>query len=163
MNLVALVPDNMTEVLLKVLRFTELRRDVLYRNLRQAEDPNFQPQDMPVGEFAAALDAAVAEHLQSRRLVFRDTDNVRFGPNGSMEVQAVCDSGATTLLQTDRNAYVRHQKQLWRENALNQLVAQELLDLTCGDQARAVRLHNGVLPADPKRFAELWKPCENAE
>jgi flagellar basal body rod protein FlgB len=163
MNLLSLVPDNLTEVLLKVLRFTELRCSVLYQNLRHAGNAEFQPQDMPVAEFAAVMDTAVAEHLQSHRLIFCDTDNVRFGPNGSMDVRAVADDRAQALLRTDRNAYIQHQKQLWHENALNQAVAQELLEWTCGSRADAVRLHNGLTLAGFDQIEESWEHCENVD
>lgn len=163
MNLLSLVTDNLTEVLLKILRFTELRRDVLYHNLQRAEDEGFRPQDMPVVEFAAVLEAAVAEHVHSHRLIFRDTDNIRFGPNGSMELRITPDERAEACLHTDRNAYIRHQKQLWRENTLNQAVAQELLELTCGPRARAIRLYSGLMPAGLDRLEESWKHCENVD
>jgi flagellar basal body rod protein FlgB len=163
MNLLSLVPNNLSEVLLKVLRFAEFRRDVLQHNLQRAEEADFRPQDMPVAEFAAALEAAVIEHLQYNRLVFRDTDNVRFGPDGSIELRAVPDERAETLLHTDRNAYLEHEKRLWRENALNQAVAQELLEWTCGSCANAVRLHHGFAPAGFNRFEQSWKPLENVD
>jgi hypothetical protein len=163
MNLLSLVPDNLTEVLLKILRFTELRHKVLYRNLQCAEDAGFRPEDMPAAEFATVLDRAVAEHLQSHRLVFRDSDNVRFGPNGSMELRATIDERADALLRTDRSAYVQYVKQLCRENALNRLVAEGLLDMACGRQADAVRLHNAFTPVTLDRQEQPREHCENVD
>ena len=162
MNLLSLVPNNLSEVLLKILRFAELRRDVLYHNEEHVDDADFRPQDMPVVEFAAVLNAAVAEHLQSNRLIFRDTDNVRFGPDGSIELRAITDEQAEALLHTDRNAYVEHQKCMWQENILNQTVAQELLELTCGSCADAIRIHHGI-SLDWDRIEGSWKQFENVD
>ncbi len=163
MNLLSLVPDNLTEVLLKILRFTELRHKVLYRNLQSAEEAGFRPQDMPAAEFASVLDHAVAEHLQSHRLVFRDTDNVRFGPSGSMELRASVDEHADTLLHADHQAYVQYEKKLCRENALNRLVAEGLLEMACGRQADAVRLHDGFTPVTLQRQDQPKEQCENVD
>ena len=163
MNLLSLVPDNLTEVLLKILRFTELRHKVLYHNLQCADEAAFRPQDMPAAEFASVLDHAVAEHLQSHRLVFRDTDNVRFGPSGSMELHATVDERADTLLRTDRKAYVEYEKQLCRENALNRLVAEGLLEMSCGRQVDAVRLHAGLTPVTLERQGQPQEHCENVD
>jgi flagellar basal body rod protein FlgB len=163
MNLLSLVPDNLTEVLLKILRFTELRHKVLYQNIQNAAEAGFRPQDMPASEFASVLDRAVAEHLQSHCLVFHDTDNVRFGPNGSMELQATIDERADALLRTDRNAYVEYEKRLCRENALNRLVAEGLLEMACGRQADAVRLHNEFTPVTLHRQEQPQSHCEKIE
>ncbi len=163
MNLLSLVPDNLTEVLLKILRFTELRHKVLYRNLQCAEEADFRPQDMPAAEFASILDHAVAEHLQSHRLVFRDGDHVRFGPSGSMELRATPDERANTLLRTDRKAYIEYEKQLCRENALNRLVAEGLLEMSCGRQVDAVRLHAGLTPVTLDRQKQPQEHCENVD
>jgi flagellar basal body rod protein FlgB len=163
MNLLSLVPDNLTEVLLKILQFTALRHKVLFQNLQDAEDADFRPQDMPAAELAAVLDRAVAEHLQSHRLVFRDTDNIRFGPNGSMEVRAVVDERAETLLRTDRRAYVLHQKHLCHENTLNHLVAEGLLELACGRRAGALRLQSGLTLAALDRVGPSPKHYENVD
>ncbi len=163
MNLSSLVPDNLTEVLLKILRFTELRHHILFQNLQHAEDTGFHPQDLPASEFATILDRAVAEHLQSHCLVFRDTDNVRFGLNGALELHAVTDEHAETLLRTDRNAYVQYQKQLCRENALNRLVAEGLLEMSCGRQAGVLRLQNGFASPAVERLEQPRKQCENVD
>lgn len=163
MNLLSLVPDNLTEVLLKILRFTELRHKVLYHNLQGADDAGFRPQDMPAAEFASVLDHAVAEHLQSHRLAFRDTDNVRFGPSGSMELRTTVDERADTLLRTDRKAYVEYEKQLCRENALNRLVAEGLLEMSCGRQVDAVRLHASFTPVTLDRQEQPQEHCENVD
>ena len=73
----ASIADNISDILVKIIYFTQLRRRVLHENLHKAHDPGFTPQDMPVREFADALNIAVAEHLQNDRLLFRDTPSIR--------------------------------------------------------------------------------------
>jgi flagellar basal body rod protein FlgB len=128
----ASIADNISDVLVKILYFTQLRRPVLHENLGKADEPGFMPQDMPVREFADALNGAVAEHLQHRRLLFRDTPNVKFGPNNTMEVRPVADPQAHALLQVNRDEYTELQISKLLENCLNRKVAQELLRQKCG-------------------------------
>ncbi len=128
----ASIADNISDVLVKIVYFTQLRRCVLHENLGKADEPGFMPQDMPVREFAAALNGAVAEHLQHHRLLFRDTANVKFGPNNTMEVWPVADSQAHALLQINRDEYTELQISKLLENCLNRRVAQELLRQKCG-------------------------------
>lgn len=130
MNLLALIPDNITEVLTKVIRFTELREVVLHRNIEQATRSDYVPSDLPVTEFAAILNEAVAEHLRCGRLLFRDTTNVSFRPDGRMHVQPVIDEHARALLQTDPGRYFQLQGKKLRENSLNRRVSEQLLKHT---------------------------------
>ncbi|MCL5281027.1 MAG: hypothetical protein M1376_14100 [Planctomycetes bacterium] len=123
----ASIADNISDVLAKIIYFTQLRRQVLHDNLHQADHPGFTPQDMPVRELAEALNVAVAEHLQHRRLLFRDTPHIKFGPNNTMHVRPIVDSQAQVLLQTDRDEYTELQIRKLLENCLNRKVAEELL------------------------------------
>ncbi len=128
----ASIADNISDVLVKIIYFTQLRRRVLHDNLGKADEPGFVPQDMPVREFAEALNGAVAEHLQHQRLLFRDTPNVKFGPNNTMEVRPVADLQAHALLRANRDEYTELQISKLLENCLNRRVAQELLRQKCG-------------------------------
>lgn len=132
MDLLSLIPDNVTEVLTAILRFTELRRRILHANIHGVDVSGFVPQDMPVREFAEVLNDALAEHLRSRRLLFRDTTNITFGPNSSTRVRPVIDEGALALLAKDRDEYMELQVGKLLENALNRKVAMELLAQKCG-------------------------------
>ncbi len=123
----ASIADNISDVLTKIIYFTQLRRQVLHDNLHKADQPGFTPQDMPVRELAEALNVAVAEHLQHRRLLFRDTPHIKFGPNNTMHVRPILDSHAQVLLQTNRNEYTELQIRRLLENCLNRKVAEELL------------------------------------
>ena len=132
MELLSFIPDNLSELLVKIVRFTELRRDVLYQNIHNTRTPGYIPRDMPVLEFVQALDGAIAEHLQRQRLLFCDTENIKFGKNSAMRVTPVPDASAKTLLEENRDEYVECQVGKLLENSLNRKVAKELLRLKCG-------------------------------
>ncbi len=154
----ASIADNISDVLAKIIYFTQLRRQVLHENLHKADTPGFTPEDMPVRELAEALNVAVAEHLQNRRLLFRDTPHIKFGPNNTMHVRPILDSQAHALLQTNRDEYTELQIRKLLENCLNRKVADELLRQKGGtyaapadwDFGKLVAGHNPLqdLPAD---------------
>ena len=73
-----------------------------------------------------------AEHLQHQRLLFSDTENIRFGKNGRMQITPLPDEHAKTLLQNNRDEYTELQVAKLLENSLNRKVARELLRLKCG-------------------------------
>jgi hypothetical protein len=123
----ASIADNISDVLAKIIHFTQLRRQVLHNNLHKADHSGFTPEDMPVQELAEALHVAVAEHLQHHRLLFRDTPHIKFGPNNTMQVRPILDAHAQVLLQTNRDAYTELQIRKLLENCLNRKVAEELL------------------------------------
>jgi len=138
----ASIADNISDVLVKIITFTELRRRVLHENLHRADESGFMPQDLPVREFAEALNVAVAEHLRHRRLLFHDTTNLTFGPNNTIEVRPTPDPHAHALLQASRDRYTELQINKLMENCLNRRVAEELLRQK-GD------LCSGLVPWDP--------------
>jgi len=127
MDLLPLIPDNITEVLTKIIRFSTLRSVVLHRNIKEADTPGYVPTDLPVSEFAEILDEAVVEHLRSSRLLFRDTANITFCENGRMTVQPVADDMARALRQVNPDEYVALQMSKLRENSLNRQVTLQLL------------------------------------
>jgi len=127
MDLLSLIPDNITEILAKIIRFTALRSDVLHRNIKEANTPDYVPTDLPVSEFSEILNEAVVEHLRSHRLLFRDTANVTFCENGRMSVQPVADEFAKALRQANPDEYVALQLNKLLENSLNRQVTVQLL------------------------------------
>jgi flagellar basal body rod protein FlgB len=137
MNLTALVTDNITEILIKIVMFTQARQKVLVQNILNMHRPEFVPQELEEHEFGSLLDDAVDEHVRSRRLVLHDTDNIKFGESGAFEVRAVVDETGKDLLLEDQGRYLQRQiTKLW-ENSLNQKVAAELL-----------RQKEGTIPLD---------------
>jgi hypothetical protein len=148
MDLLPLVPDNIGEVLRQIIRFSERRRHLLHRNIEASDIVGYVPHDLPVDEFAEALNGALVEHLANRRLLFRDTANIQFGKNGQMQLQPIVDDEAMNLLDTDRGAYLELQIRKLLENALNRTIAQELTKQKGGDQRDKIDLlFSWVAPA----------------
>jgi hypothetical protein len=132
MNLLSTIPDNISEVLVKIVQFTRLRRGVLCRNVREMGDPGYVPMDLPVAEFACLLHVAITEHLQQHRLLFCDTANIKFGSGGSMRVRPIVDEYARAVLDANPDEYVELQIKRLLENSLNHDVAEELMQQNYG-------------------------------
>ncbi len=127
MNLLSLTTDNITELLIKIIEFTQIRQRILTQNIRSIHIAGFIPKDLAVEEFCELLNNAIVEHIRSQRLVLRDAEGIKFGLNGSVEIESVVDEYAKELLEEDRGDYLRLQKSKLSENSLNQRVAAELL------------------------------------
>ena len=127
MNLPLMITDNITELLVKIIEFTQIRQKILARNINNVRSPGFVPKDLDVDEFHELLNSAIDEHARSRRLLLRDTESIKFGTNGSFEVKPVADKYAKELLEENRDEYLKLQKNKLLENSLNQRVAAELL------------------------------------
>ena len=119
--------DNITEVLTRIVEFTDRRRDVLTRNLFDYQTAGFQPKDLPVCEFAECMTEAVSEHIRSKRLLLCDRENVSFGEAGSFDVDPIIDSEAKNLLKTNTKDYLQMQIHKLSENLMNNRIAVELL------------------------------------
>lgn len=163
MDLLSLIPDNIAEVLVEIQAFTELRRHILHANIRNVDLPGFVPQDMPVREFAEVLNAAVAEHLRSRRLLFRDTPHITFGSNNSTRIRPVIDAQAHALLQHSRDEYLELQVNKLLENALNRKVAVELLRHKCGACSGAMDWNVDMALAGDDSPEKSSTPCDTVE
>jgi flagellar basal body rod protein FlgB len=127
MNLPLLTIDNVTELLIKIIEFTQIRQKVLTRNINNIRRAGFVPKDLKVDEFSEVLHTAIHEHTRNRRLVLCDTENIKFGINGSFEANAVADEYAKELLEENRGEYLQLQINKLLENSLNQRLAAELL------------------------------------
>lgn len=119
--------DNITEVLVRIIEYTEQRRDVLTRNIFDYHRENFYPQDMPEAEFAQRMTEAVSEHLRSERLMFRDSNHVQFQAGGAFNIQPVKDVQAQELLHGNVRDYLKFQVHKLSENLMNNRIAAELL------------------------------------
>jgi len=123
----SLITDNVTEILIKIVKFTQTRQKILIQNIINVQNPGFVPQELEVDEFSDVLNHAIDEHVQNRRLVLRDTENIKFGTSGSIELKPIIDEHGIELLEEDRDEYIERQiNKLW-ENSINQKVAAELL------------------------------------
>ena len=137
MNLMSLVTDNVTELLIKIVKFTQTRQKLLIQNIINMGNPGFIPQELEVDEFSDLLNNAIDEHVRNQRLVLCDTENIKFGASGSIELTPVIDEHSIKLLGENKEKYIERQiSKLW-ENSINQKVAAELL-----------RQKQGTIPID---------------
>lgn len=127
MKLTSTTVDNITEVLTRIVEFTDRRRDVLTRNLFDYKTAGFQPKDLPVNEFADCMTEAVSEHLRSQRLMMCDRENVSFGEAGTFDVDPIVDAKASDLLNENTRDYLQMQINKLSENLMNNRIAVELL------------------------------------
>ena len=127
MKLSSLITDNITELLIKILEFTQTRQKILTQNINNIHRPGFVPKDLQVDEFSDLLNNAINEHVRSRRLILCDTENVKFGIGGSLEIKPVDDEYAKEVLENNRDEYIELQINKLLENSLNQRIAAELL------------------------------------
>ncbi|MHC4083803.1 MAG: hypothetical protein ACYSWZ_20090 [Planctomycetota bacterium] len=127
MKIASLITDNITELLVKIIEFTRTRHKILARNISEISSHGFVPKDLVADEFSDLLNSAINEHIANRRLVLRDTENVKFGIGGSFDVKPTVDKYAKDLLDENRDEYIELQKNKLLENTINQRVAAELL------------------------------------
>ena len=119
--------DNIAEVLVKIIEFTQTRQKILSLNINNIHSPGFAPKDLAVDEFSELLNEAVNEHVRNKRLLLRDTESIKFGSAGRFEVKPIIDRYAKELLLEDKNKYIELQINKLLENMLNYRVAAELL------------------------------------
>jgi flagellar basal body rod protein FlgB len=127
MNLMPLITDNIAELLVKIIEFTQSRQKILAQNINNIHSPGFVPKDLAVEEFCDSLSNAIYEHLRSQRLLFCDTRNIKFGAGGGLEVHPTIDKYAQKLLEENREGYYELQINKLLENSINQRVAAALL------------------------------------
>ncbi|HOK65243.1 MAG TPA: hypothetical protein PK054_04395 [Anaerohalosphaeraceae bacterium] len=127
MDITTAKTENLTELLMQILDFTEQRKEILFRNIFERSNPGFVPQDLPAAEFAHCMTRALCEHLCRNRLLFCDSSHIRFETNGNLKVEPLTDSEAHLLLRNNPPLYLQMQIQKLSENLLNNRIAAELL------------------------------------
>lgn len=127
MDLTSLITDNIAELLVKIIEFTQGRQKILTHNINNIHNPGFVPKDLAVEEFCVLLNNAINEHTRSQRLMFCDTSNIKYGDAGRLEVEPTTDEYAQKLLEENPDEYLELQINKLLENSLNQRVAAELL------------------------------------
>ncbi len=128
MNISSTAADNITEILSKILEFTERRRALITHNITNVNTPGYEPRDLDVTEFTDLMTQAISEHIHSQRLLLCDGRNIRFGQEGSFETTSIADERAGQLLAANSKEYLRYQTEKLSENLLNSHVAGDLLD-----------------------------------
>ncbi len=146
MNLMSLITDNITEILVKIIEFTHNRQKILTQNITNVNNPGFVPKELAVEEFSNLLNNALEEHIRNQRLILRDTENIKFGVSGSFEVKPMADKHSKELLEKNRDKYLELQINKLLENSLNQRVAAELLrqkqQMVSTDSAKRQRIYD---------------------
>lgn len=127
MKLASLITDNITELLVKIMKFTQTRQKILTQNINNIHTYGFVPKDLAVDEFSCIMNNAIDEHVQNNHLLLRDTDNIKFGTMGKFDVRPVIDEHAKKLLEKDTNEYLELQINRLMENSLNQRITAELM------------------------------------
>ncbi len=154
MNLSPLITDNVGELLATIVDFTKARQRILSDNILNIHRSDFVPKDLAVDEFCRSVNAAIVEHIQNQRLVFRDTDNIKFGARASLEAEPVVDKYASELLGKDKkDEYVQLQIRKLLENLLNRRIAEQLLKQS--QQATATEVMDG------KNKTEVLRTCSD--
>jgi len=127
MNRLSLIRDNVSDLLVRIIEFTHTRQKVLTENIRNIHTAGFMPKDLAVQEFARALNEAIVEHVQSQRLVLRDTDNIKFSACTRLQAMPIVDEYASEMLEHNKDEYLELQINRLVENRLNRKIAAELL------------------------------------
>ena len=104
-----------------------MRQKVLADNINHASTLGYVPKDLDVDGFSSLMDTAIDEHIQSARLILCDTESIKFGAGGTMEVEPIIDEYARKLIEsTELSKYFALQTNKISENSLNYKVANEL-------------------------------------
>ena len=127
MLLPSLIEDNITELLVEIIEFTQARHRILTENIKNYQNDDFLPMDLATDEFSILLHNSINEHVSNQRLVMFDTDHIKFGADGTFEAIPRPDEYARELLKTDPEQYLDFQIDNLMENMLNQKIATELL------------------------------------
>ena len=127
MDLSSTTTDNVVEILSKIVSFTQQRHEILMQNIININNLDFMPRDMDVSSFAELMTEAVSEHLRNERLLMRDSENIKFGPNGQFKSLPIEDKHANKLLKKNIKEYLKLQITKLSENMVNQKVARELI------------------------------------
>jgi flagellar basal body rod protein FlgB len=127
MKKTAIATDNISELLVKIIEFTQLRQKILILNIKSMNDPVFAPRDLAVEEFSDLMTIALKGHNAGRKLIFCDGPHIKFGPTGSFSAAPLVDSKSKMLIKQNPNDYLHHQINKLLENALNHKIALQLL------------------------------------
>lgn len=127
MNISSITTDNITDVLAKIVDFTERRSQVLTANILNFETRGFVPKDLDVDGFAELMAQAVSEHMHSRRLLLCDSETIKFGECGSFEAVPVVDEQGLLLLERNKETFLQLQIDKLSENLVNNRIATEFL------------------------------------
>jgi flagellar basal body rod protein FlgB len=122
-----MITDNVTEILFMIIEFTHARQRILAQNIINIHLPGFIPKELEVEGFSDLLNNAIDEHIRSCRLVLCDTENIKFGLGGNLNIKPILDKNSKELLEENQEEYLKLQIKKLTENSYNQMIATELL------------------------------------
>ena len=128
MKIASIATDNISEMLLRIIEFTERRHELLRQNIIEANTEGFVPQDLDLDEFVDSMSGAVSEYVQSKRLLLCGGENIKFGANGDFEPFPIVDRYAKEILKEDTKEYQKLQIEKLSENLYNNKTAIGLLE-----------------------------------
>jgi hypothetical protein len=122
-ELSSLVRDNIDEMLVRIIQFTNLHHNILTENIRNCRKNNFVPKFVDIDDFARVVSIALSEHQRTKRLALCDSRTITFTSGGEFRLEAQIDMEAAELLEEDFQAYVELQRDRLKENMSNNRTA----------------------------------------
>lgn len=126
-ELSSLVRDNIDEILVRIIQFTNIHHNLISENIRGYRAAGFVPMYVDVEDFAKVISVALAEHQKTKRLALCDSRTVTFLQGGEFAVEPQVDFEAADLMCSDLPGYLDLQKSRLRENIANNKAACALL------------------------------------
>jgi hypothetical protein len=122
-ELSSLVRDNIDEMLVRVIQFTNIHHNILTENIRNCRRSSFVPMYVDVDDFAKVVSVALSEHQRSKRLALCDSRTISFAVGGEFSVEPQVDIEAAILIEENFQAYIELQKNRLKENMANNKTA----------------------------------------
>jgi len=123
MELSSLVRDNIDEILVRIIQFTNIHHTILTENIRNCRKADFVPRYVDVEDFAKVISVALNEHQRNQRLALCDSRTISFTVGGEFTLKSQVDIEAAGLVENDFEAFIELQKDRLRENILNNKAA----------------------------------------
>ncbi len=142
MFLESLLNRGAVPVLEQVMNFTQQRHSVLVNNISNFDTPGYKMQDLPVAEFDAALQEAVARREQkggAGPLEMRPTRHLRWDGSGTLQAEAAELEDNNILFHDDNNRFVEKQMSEMAKNTLRHNVTVEMLRAQYNGLETAIR------------------------
>ena len=116
-------------ILEQSLSFYHQRQRVLANNLANIDTPFYRTQDLPVGEFQAALSEAIRERDEEHPRSFRmpEIGNIAPADGGFVRVKPIDLEGELTLRHTRNNVTIETEATKLAKNSLITMVTNRLL------------------------------------
>lgn len=118
--------NNVSDILLKIISFTEKRMEILKQNIISVDREDYVPMDLDTEQFAEIMACAVSEHVNHNRAVFADNENFQFGLQDEIRCRSVVDHRAGKLLRDNTKEYLKYELEKMAENTNNYSTARNL-------------------------------------